>query len=152
MPRIYNRIARDATTEYVWIVEDDVIPPFDAAERLLRGMDADVASVSGAYRSRFRTGYVAWDNDGNVIAQAGTGVAAVGGNGFGCVILRKSVLQQTVLQHVQPTADYDPNFYRWLAGTRWKARVDWNTECEHLRGAEHTDDNPPNGSGESLIP
>ncbi|MBI3866830.1 MAG: glycosyltransferase [Planctomycetia bacterium] len=133
MPRIYNRLAREATTEYVWIVEDDVIPPLDAGEMLLRGMDADVASVSGAYRSRFRPGWVAWSKDGNLVEEAGAGLANVGGNGFGCVLLRKSVLQQTVLQHVQPTGDYDPNFYHWLCSTgRWRALVDWSVECEHL--------------------
>jgi hypothetical protein len=50
MPRIYNRMAGEATTENVLIVEDDVIPPLDAAERLMRGFDESVARVSGAYR------------------------------------------------------------------------------------------------------
>jgi len=49
MPRICNRMIREATTEYVWIVEDDVIPPLDAAERLLHGFDDQTASVSGAF-------------------------------------------------------------------------------------------------------
>jgi len=132
MPRIYNRMAHEATTEYVWIVEDDVIPPLDAAERLMRGFDEGVASVSGAYRSRFHSGYVAWDSQGKPIENAGVGVTSVGGNGFGCVILRRSVLQQTVLQHVRPTPDYDPNFYHWLADTPWQARVEWRVTCDHL--------------------
>jgi hypothetical protein len=42
------------------------------------------------------------------------------------------MLQQTVLQHFHPTSDYDPNLYRWLAGTAWKARLDWSVESEHL--------------------
>lgn len=132
MPRIYNKLAREATTEYVWIVEDDVIPPHDAAERLLRGMNVHVASVSGAYRSRFRPVWVAWDTDGKLIKDAGTFLAEVSGNGFGCVVLRRSVLQQTVFQHVQPTDDYDLNFYRWLAGTRWQSWIDWRLVCQHL--------------------
>ena len=135
MPRIYNRMIRDATTEYLWIVEDDVIPPLDAGERLLRAMDADVASVSGAYRSRFRTGWVAWDKDGAMVENQGEGVVAVGGNGFGCVVLRRSVVGQTVIQHSTPTGDFDPNFYYWLSKTHWKARLDWGVECEHLDGA-----------------
>jgi hypothetical protein len=132
MPRIYNRMAREATTEYVWIVEDDVIPPLDAAALLLRGFDENVASVSGAYRSRFHAGYVAWDRNGKPIENADDGLSSVAGNGFGCVILRRSVLTQTVLQHVRPTPDYDPNFYHWLSSTRWRARLDWRIECEHL--------------------
>ena len=91
-----------------------------------------MASVSGAYRSRFRSGWVAWDKNGTLIEEEVSGLSTVGGNGFGCVVLRRSVMQQTVLQHVQPTGDYDPNFYRWLAGTNWNARYDWRLMCEHL--------------------
>ena len=50
MPRICNRLAREATTEDIWIVDDDIIRPRDAAESLIRGMDEDVATVAGAYR------------------------------------------------------------------------------------------------------
>lgn len=143
MPRIYNRLAREATTEYVWILEDDILPPLDAAERLLRGFDDVTASVSGAYFSRYRDGLVAWGSAYQILdagdiplAAAGELPPAVGGNGFGCVMLRRSVLRQTVLQHAAPSGDYDPNFYHWLAGTRMKARLDRSILCDHRSPAE----------------
>lgn len=45
--RIYNWIAREVTGTFLWIVEDDVIPPNDVIEILLRGFDHDTASVAG---------------------------------------------------------------------------------------------------------
>lgn len=85
--------------------------------------------------SRFRAGWVAWDKDGKMAENQGEGVVTVGGNGFGCVVLRRSVVGQTVIQHSTPTGDFDPNFYYWLSRTRWKAQLDWGVECEHLDGA-----------------
>jgi hypothetical protein len=131
MPQIYNRVNRECATEYLWIVEDDIIPPDDACERLLRSFDADTASVAAPYRSRFHPGYVAWDVQGKMIEQPGQGVETVGGNGFGCVILRHSVLRDVVFHH-GGRGDYDPNFYAELRGTRFRAKVDWSAECEHL--------------------
>ncbi len=148
MPRIYNRLAREATTEYVWVVEDDILPPLDAAERLLRAFDDQTASVSGLYPSRFRPGYVAWDNNGGILdepAAKGAGIINVGGTGFGCVILRRSLLRQTVFQNATPTEDFDPNFFSWLstqrtpAGNRWLARLDCRVECEHRDATDAVD-------------
>lgn len=47
MPRIYKRVRVETTTEYLWIVEDDILPPIDACERLLRSLVAITMSVSG---------------------------------------------------------------------------------------------------------
>ena len=34
MPRIYNWVRAETTIEYLWIVEDDILPPVDTCERL----------------------------------------------------------------------------------------------------------------------
>jgi len=129
MPRIYNRVRQEIATPWAMIVEDDVLPPDDAVERLLRGFDPATVSVSGVYRSRYQPTYVAWRADGKAYSQPGTGVEVVGGNGFGCVMLRASVLLGTVLHHGH-RGDYDPNFYRDLpAGS--VAKVDWDVRCDH---------------------
>lgn len=129
MPRIYNRLRQEIATPWAMIVEDDVLPPDDAIERLLRGFDTATVSVSGAYRSRYQPSYVAWRPDGLSYAQRGTGVETVGGNGFGCVMLRSSVLRGTVLHH-GGNGDFDPNFYRELpAGS--VAKIDWSVLCDH---------------------
>lgn len=51
--RNYNRMAREVTTDYVWVLEDDILPPDDVCERLLRDFDPQTAWVSAAYDSRF---------------------------------------------------------------------------------------------------
>lgn len=85
---IYNHLARYVQTSFVWIVEDDVIPPKNAAELLLQGFDQDTASVAGPYRSRYQDGYVAWTKRRNIIKEPDDGVQVVEGNGVGCVMLR----------------------------------------------------------------
>ncbi|MCY2966178.1 MAG: glycosyltransferase [Planctomycetota bacterium] len=135
MPRIYNRALRECSTEYLWILEDDVTPPDDVAERLMRGMAPDVASVSAAYRSRYHDHWHAWTHAGEsyspFLAPPARQLMPVGGNGFGCVMLRQSVARRHVFQCESPTSDYDPNFYFWLASTPFRALVDWRVECHH---------------------
>jgi hypothetical protein len=130
MPRIYNRVRAETTTEYLWIVEDDILPPVDTCERLLRSFNATTVSVSGVYQSRFHPGYVAWDQSGRLIAEPGQGVEVIGGQGFGCAILRKSVLGEHVIHH-GGRGDYDPTFYAEMKGSRWQAKVDWGCEVGH---------------------
>ncbi len=130
MPRIYNRVRAETTTEYLWIVEDDILPPVDTCERLLRSFDSTTVSVSGVYQSRFHPGYVAWDKNGRLLAEPGHGVEVIGGQGFGCVILRKSVLDEHVIHH-GGRGDYDPTLYSELRATRWRAKVDWGCEVGH---------------------
>ena len=77
--------------------------------------------------SRFHPGYVAWDQDGRIFIARGDGVQVIGGQGFGWVILRKSVLDQHVIHH-RGRGDYDPTFYAELRGTCWRTKVDWGCE------------------------
>lgn len=130
MPRIYNRLRDEVTTPYVLVVEEDIKAPDDAANRLLRSFDANTASVSGAYRSRFQPTYVAWTKGLEPIATAGDGVQIVGGNGFGCVMLRASVFKQIVLHHGGRAGDFDPNFYEAVS-KRWTVKLDWSVRCDH---------------------
>lgn len=130
MPRIYNEIRRRVTTNYVLIVEDDVLPPVDAVERLLWSFDQDTVSVSGAYRSRYQAGYVAWDRQCRVLTEPGNGLQVVGGTGFGCVLLRASVFRETVLHHGGERGDFDPNFFADI-DRGWVAKLDWSVRCDH---------------------
>jgi hypothetical protein len=132
MARIYNRMARELVTDYVWVLEDDVLPPIDACERLLRGFDGLTASVSAAYWSRFANGYVAWHHNQSRITSRQCGLQHVGGNGFGCVVLRGQVVRDTVFTAALDWAAYDNAFYGRLRMMGFAAKVDWSVECEHL--------------------
>ena len=133
MARIYNRMARELTTDYVWVLEDDILPPADACQRLLEGLDEFTASVSGAYWSRYAGGYVAWDRNQSRITRKQEGLQQVGGNGFGCVVLRGAIVRDTVFTATMDYPAYDNAFYWRLQMTGLAAKVDWSLECEHLQ-------------------
>ena len=131
--RIYNRLARELIGEFAWVVEDDVIPPNDAAENLLIAFDENTATVAGPYRSRFHDGYVAWRSGRNVITKRGAGVEAIEGNGFGCTMFRAEALRNALFTCRQlPFVDFDPAFYERLKSTGLKVRLCWDAESEHL--------------------
>jgi len=136
MPRIYNRMATEATTEYVWVIEDDILPPLDAGRRLMQHFNADVASVAGIYRHRFEENkLVTWDDMGLMLPDDGskTGVVGVRGNGFGCVIHRRSMLRRFPFHHRANTNWYDANYYIEMALNAPEMRVlaDFSVRCEH---------------------
>lgn len=132
MARIYNRLAREVATDYVWILEDDVRPPLDACRRLLEGFDEQTASVSAAYRARLVSIYIAWDEQIRSYSHPAEGVQTVGGNGFGCVVIRGHLLRNTVFTALLGCPDFDHAFYDRLRATGLKAKLDWSVACEHL--------------------
>lgn len=77
---------------------------------------------------------MAWQPNQRRYAARGEGVERVGGNGFGCVIIRGEVLRQTIFTASIDFAAYDNAFYYRLPLTGLRAKIDWSVECEH-RGA-----------------
>lgn len=139
--RIYNRLAREVVGDFVWIVEDDVFPPLDGAKRLFDGFDEWTASVAAPYRSRIHDGYIAWAEHASPVRHhnirtAGTGIQEIAGNGFGCVMLRTSVLKEAVFTCRQgPHFDFDPAFYQRMQGPGRKVKINWDCPCEHVEHA-----------------
>jgi hypothetical protein len=132
MTRLYARTLRDSAGEYVWILEDDVTPPPDALQTLLAAMDPTTASASLPYRSRYLPAYVAWDSAGRAYDRPPTaGLAEAGGNGWGCVLLRRSYCAALPIRSDRG-GDFDPSFYQDLvlnAGGR--VVIDWRHPCQH---------------------
>lgn len=138
MARIYNRLAREVTTEYVWILEDDILPPDNVCRQLLLGFDGRTASVAAPYRSRFHQGYCAWVDHYHCFQEPGEGLQTITGNGFGCTIIRGSLLRQSVFTSQSDPADFDLAFYTRLKQTDLQARIDWRCECEHRESGGET--------------
>ena len=129
--RIYNFMGREVSTPYVWILEDDVVPPVDCCEHLLRSFGPDVVSVTGAIPSRFHRHYLHWGASRKNPEQKGRGVEEIQGSGFGCTILRREVLKNEVFTF-DPSfcnGDYDVSFYTRLDGG--KCLVNWDVLCQH---------------------
>lgn len=140
MCRIYNRLRESVSTDYVWVLEDDVIPPDEVLGRMLRSFDEHTASVCAPYRSRFDGWFLVWsrerlgDNGVHQLTKPlpdSPQVQEIRGSGFGCLLLRTEVLRNHMF--CLPAGDhwYDVRFFRELP-SRWKRRVDWSCECRHL--------------------
>lgn len=136
MARIYNFLRAELTTDFVWILEDDILPPPDVARQLLMQFDETTASVAAPYRSRFHSGFVVWDERQNSIQNAPDGVTTVGGNGFGCAMVRAEVFSNTAFSHAVRMPDFDKAVYRSIGLTGLKSKVNWEVECRHLEMAE----------------
>ncbi len=129
--RIYNRVAREVTTPFVLIVEDDILPPVGVIERLLRAMDRRTAAVAAPYRSRFHDAYVAWD-DRTRHFYGGEGVQSIGGCGFGCLLVRRAALAgETFLFGFDEHYWFDHAFSRRVRLAGWTIKMDWTQECIH---------------------
>ena len=134
--RIYSRMVQEATTEYIFVVEDDIVPPTDVILRLMKNMNSNVASVSAVYEDRRnRRKLVVWDKNRQLFnVGSRVGVHSVEGSGFGCVILRRSVLREFIIDHSFPTKHYDVNYFINVKASNRKYEVfaDFDIMCEHL--------------------
>ena len=147
MCRIYNRLRSALETDYCWILEDDIIPPDDVLERLLRHFRKNVGCVSAPYLSRWDPHYVVWTADRKSDTQIGVlrarkpaphenQVTEVRGSGFGCLVVRSELIQDHIFTVPSGEAYYDPWFFRTMSGD-WKRLCDWTCECEHLGPKGH---------------
>lgn len=127
MAQIYGWMRTNITTDWVLVVEDDVLPPKDVIDRLMRSMDADVASVSAAVPFRDPSlGWIAWGQSADPVRERRSGVQPTGGNGWGCVLLRTSAIKARPISANPP---FDRAFYSALPPLR--ALLDWDCVCEH---------------------
>jgi hypothetical protein len=141
---IYNRFARACATPLALCLEDDVIPPIDAFPRLVQQLGEKRLSVSAVVHGRhaqYRRGApLAWNwlPDGKrEDLPPGQGLAAVGGNGFGCVALRGDYLRRQVFRSGPPRNDFDFNFYHdATCHDGWEAWLDWDCVCRHYDGPD----------------
>ncbi|MBU0766172.1 hypothetical protein KKF55_00055, partial [Patescibacteria group bacterium] len=134
---IYNRFARLIQTRYAFFLEDDVIPPEDAYVQLLKHLKPNTVSVSGLYRDRLKGFPVAWEWTENSCRHIPmrTGVSAVGGNGFGCLVMRGTSIHGVVFRTGPNWYNYDHNFYLDLRDEPAEALIDWNCVCKHYTSA-----------------
>ena len=146
--RIYNRMLRMVDTEYVWTLEDDIIPPDDVCQQLLSCFDPKTASVASPYLSRFHEGFVVWNHSGASYEKLGYQEEVVGGNGFGCTILRGASIRNEVFTAMHGTPDFDIAFYARLKTTGFQAKVNWSCLSQHI-GAQESEKMKPKQSAQT---
>jgi hypothetical protein len=134
---IWNRIGQLCHTDLIWCLEDDVIPPPDALDRLLDRMAPEVDGVTASYRSRVAPDCrVAWnytDLQAGTLAhlQGGTGVEAIGGAGLGCALVRREVFKAGPARSAGEAIGYDCNLWLDVARRGGTLLIDWDLECDH---------------------
>ena len=121
------RLRRVVSTNYVLIVEDGIIPPVDVCEKLMACMCQHTVSVSAACPHSSGEGFFAWSEDGKLLRE-GVGVQAIGGNGFGCVLLRTRALQSAAICRSAEGLDFPQAFYRQFTEPKL-VKINWAVRC-----------------------
>ncbi len=138
--RIYQNLADRCESPFVFVLEDDIQPDTDVFVELMSHLGGNVASVSATYRHRKHDAFVAWNwsPEGTLLdVQEGKGVEAVGGNGFGCVVLDGALMRTGDYNYTAPCLNYDHNFYHHLVlDLKKTALLDWNCRCRHYAGPD----------------
>ncbi len=140
MVHIYRLAQTIAEGEYIFIVEDDVLPPPYAYQQLVNNLPLTAFSISGAYPIRGSTAWTAWNNLTTRASIArGQGVAAVKATGFGCLVMRTAIFQAAELSwSPQPKNGrdwpwgYDMEFFAQAQHFCADVLIDWNVICQHL--------------------
>ena len=130
---VWARIAAAVQTDLVWCLEDDCIPAPYALSRLLARFTGPTDAVSACYFCRRSAQPVVWryDGHGNAVAAVRTaGLEAVDGCGFGCVLLRRHLLEP--LRGGLRAGWYDHDFWRGWRG-RARVYVDWDLPVLHAQ-------------------
>jgi hypothetical protein len=114
--------------EWLFVLEDDVLPPHGVISSLLEHIDYDVAGVSGVVPSRYGNRVIAGNTGEEGESLSGSGVQPVTYTGFGCLLLRRSALHS-----VRPftTGNYDVQFCKDLQKNGWRWLLNWNVKCQH---------------------
>lgn len=137
MVQIYSYAQTVVEGDVVFIVEDDIVPPVDAYKRLLPALKEDVFSVSACYQIRNTDRWVAWEDINETVSNMrGTGLQAVQGTGFGCIVLwREDFCGTEFTWTSRPTKDpnwpwgYDMEFF---SKQKKKILMNWDVYCDHL--------------------
>lgn len=142
MCRIWGWLSRNLTNEFALILEDDVFPQdTNIIEKLMRGLNPHVDSVSAAYLSPYAEHHMAWDYQGagfEFRRSPGEGLQKIGGNGFGCCLLRAAALRGFSFcsgpraHSGSEFVDPDLAFYKHLSRQGRSARIDWRVKAEHV--------------------
>lgn len=136
---LWGRIGQLATTDLIWALEDDTIPPPYAFERLASRFSPQVDAVSGCYPGRGHA-WCIWEHESLDPLRVRTlnrsaGLQTIGGCGMGCVLLRRSVLTAGPARSAGQGAGhkwYDWNLWADLARRGGSVQVDWDVVCDHL--------------------
>jgi hypothetical protein len=129
------------SAEYLWTLDDDVIPPKDVVKHLLPHFSGNVMAVSACYRLAPRIGrshlYCAWPHNPKqsqkpLYYRKNTGVKTIGGCGWGCCLLKLQNCSLFCPLKALPKTNGDVALFYRIKNLGGIAKINWDIECEHL--------------------
>tara|TARA_R110000868_G_scaffold324794_1_gene585616 strand:+ start:6529 stop:10245 length:3717 start_codon:yes stop_codon:yes gene_type:complete len=136
--RVLNQIREIVITPYCCLLDDNVLPPDDVLERLLKQFSKEVGSVSAPYATPQDGKPHIWVHDaqrGNddvqTLAANKNQVTEIRGSGFGCIALRTELLKDHVFSVPRTEKEFARFFFK-IIGDPWKRLCDWSCWSEHL--------------------
>lgn len=134
----YNTLLTCCPTEYVLVIEDDIVPEPAALKKMLKTVDAYTAAVVAHYECHIQGHSLVWytTKKGDVhFPRRKEGIEEVGGSGFGCSLFRVSDLRKNPFYtrvHHTPPEWYDHITYKTLQ-RYGKVLCNWDIDVEHLQ-------------------
>jgi hypothetical protein len=125
--KIIAELRQRVRTHYLWIVEEDILPPSDTCEQLLRLFAYDTVSVT-AVCPRSHDSVFAWQAPEAYLGE-GASSETVGGNSFGCAIVRSPILGKAIISDLNRDRPVEMQIYDNL-GPNQISRIHWGVRCE----------------------
>lgn len=151
----YNTLLRSCDTEYVLVIEDDVVISPPTLRSMLETFDEATVSVVAHYPCHLQGYSMVWKKNptGGVthFPKRRSGVEQVDGSGFGCSLFRSRVLKKMPIftrVQCQPKEWYDHIAFKRLA-QHGKILCNWEIEIEHIKTKRYTKDD---ASDEPSVP
>jgi len=135
----YNTLLTCCPTEFVLVLEDDIVPEPAALTTMLQTVDEYTAAVVAHYECHLQHRSLVWqcDRKGNVrhFPKRRRGIEQVGGSGFGCSLFRVSDLRKTPFS--TRVHHSTPEWYDYLAfkalHRHGKVLCNWDIDVEHVQ-------------------
>jgi glycosyltransferase involved in cell wall biosynthesis len=125
--QIISALQKTVQTHYLWMVEEDILPPLDACEQLLQSFSIDTVSVTAACPHTEGT-VCAWDTPDHFLG-ADSLSNIIEGNSFSCVILRSSILCYALLSDFNRNRPVEALIYGNLP-PHSVTQIHWGVRCE----------------------
>ena len=139
--RGWSALTRGLARPWTLCLEDDILPPDDAIERMLRAAGPGVDAVCAPYKERHRGGkhwlvFKGPPPGGSLfqdiqVGEEPQGVTQVSGSGFGCLLCRSHILREHPFAPHGASQWYDPSFF---AANSVRTVCDWSIVCKHFTG------------------
>jgi hypothetical protein len=123
-----TRLIRDTASDFVWLLDDDLIPDDDICDRLLHRFDEDTACVTAAICLPSGRASIAWQRSSDILL----------GPGLGCSLLRGEFARDSIF--LAPSSAESAtvvaskatwNGYLRISTAGLNVRLDWSARIAH---------------------